>query len=278
VDGVGIGRVDYLVPVTAGYDGFPGIANRRPAHRGRVAATMDTCLTRRKDSPSGTRGSRGTTGRWLGRLISRIDCAGEVGPVGQPRQTTAWPCKDGKVTQPSDPPAEEQALAFLRELVDRYGVDGLQDRLSAAIDEAEAGRVAGLALDEATDWIEEDHGDRLEGFVGHGRLTVSPATVFGAAAFGGSGTLSGVGEVVTKAAQDAATAVDQAALSVTETAQVVITNLPTNLQVLTMVHDTFLYLTGLWGLLNVPVEAIPFGLLITLAIVIARIRIKQSGD
>jgi hypothetical protein len=71
------------------------------------------------------------------------------------------------MTEASDSP-EDQARAFLRDLVDRYGVEGLTDRLAAAIAEAEEGRVAGPALDEATAWLEQEHGPRIASFAERG--------------------------------------------------------------------------------------------------------------
>ncbi len=185
------------------------------------------------------------------------------------------------MTEASEPP-EEEALTLLRDLVDRYGVQGLTERLGAAIEEAEAGRVAGPALDEAAAWLEDDQGPEIVALTGEGRLTTVPVVPSVAAMFSGTGTLSAIAEVVAegvvqKVAQDVATATDQAAVTVTEAARVVVTtDLPTNLQVMAQVHDAFLYLVGLWGLLEVPIEAVPFVLLMALAIVVVRIRLKQD--
>jgi hypothetical protein len=185
------------------------------------------------------------------------------------------------MTEASEAP-EEEALAFLRDLIDRYGVQGLTERLGAAIEEAEAGRVAGPALDEAAAWLEDDQGPEIVALIGEGRLTTVPVVPSVAAMFSGLGTLSATAEVmaegiVPKVSPDVVTATDQAAVTVTEAAQVVVTaDLPANLQVLAQVHDAFLYLVGLWGLLEVPVEAVPFILLMALAIVVVRIRLKRD--
>ncbi len=183
------------------------------------------------------------------------------------------------MTEASDSP-EDQARAFLRELVDRYGVEGLTDRLAAAIKEAEKGRVAGPALDEATAWLEQEHGPRIASFAGEGHLTLSGGSAAGAM-FAGTGHLTvsaamAAEGIVHKAVQDVVTATDQAAITVTETARVIATSLPTNMQVMEHVHQVFWYLVGIWGLMDVPIEAVPFVLLMTLAIVVVRIRLKQG--
>ena len=84
--------------------------------------------------------------------------------------------------------------------------------------------------------------------------------------FGGTGHLTlsaGRAEegIVHTAARDVVTATDQAAITVTETARVIATSLPTNMQVMEHVHQVFWYLVGIWGLLDVPIEAVPFVLL-----------------
>lgn len=207
-------------------------------------------------------------------------------------------CDHSGVAEASEAP-NEQGLEFLRDLIDRYGVDGLTERLAAAIKEAEA-RVPGPALDTATAWLEREQGHRIASVAGEARLTLS-ASGAGAPSSGGTAhlslTASGAGApsavatahlsftaagtagdaVVHKFAQDVVTATDQVTVTVTEAAQVVATTgLPTNTQVAAQLHEVFWYLVGVWGLLDMPTEAVTFMLLLTLAIVVVRIRLKQG--
>lgn len=195
-----------------------------------------------------------------------------------------------------DEQGESEATAFLRDLIDRYGVKGLTDRLAAAIEEAEAGRVEGPALNEATAWLEQEEGAHIAAF-GTARLNLfaagaasaaagtahlalnAGAVVHGRATGEVAGATDSVAAVVThaRAAFDVAGATDSAAVSVTEAAHLVVSALPTNMQVIAQVEQTFWYLVNLWSLTQVPTEVIPVALLLALAIVVTRIRIKQAN-
>ena len=179
--------------------------------------------------------------------------------TGSPYAVPVHLCDDAVMAQDDAPPPDEPGLDFLRELVDRYGVDGLTERLAAAIEEAEAGRVTGPALEEATAWIEQEHGSRIP-----------TGTATGSWSF--SGTAVGVAPVAIQAG-------DHVAVTLNETARIDVTSsLPTNMEILARVQETFFYLVGLWGLLDVPPEVIPFALLMALAIVVVRIRVKQRSE
>lgn len=175
------------------------------------------------------------------------------------------------VSQSADEDSGE-VQAFLRSLIDEYGVDGLTERFRAAINEAEAGRVTGPAIQEATDWLESVQGEQVRSFTGAAMLAVTATLTAGAVV----GQTSGL---VEKFAQDFATASDTAAISVTEASEVVLStvaNLPTNMQVMAQVNDMFWYLINAWSLLRTPIEVVPFVLLFALAIVVTRIKLKQS--
>jgi len=66
-----------------------------------------------------------------------------------------------------------KVLAFLQSLISEYGVDGLRERFRAAIEEAEAGRVAGPGIQEATAWLESVHGEQVRSFTGAAMLTAT---------------------------------------------------------------------------------------------------------
>lgn len=170
---------------------------------------------------------------------------------------------------------EHEALSWLRELVDKYGVEGLKERIAGAIQEAEDGRVEGPGIEAAATWLEKEQGPpvpKLGVFGGEGHLTLSAAGVSataGALSLSGEGTLS-LGQHLHRSLTEVAGGTDHVMVEVTKAV-----DLPSNVQVLAMVHDAFFYLLDAWGLLHVPVEVVPFALLMALAIVVLRIRLKQ---
>lgn len=89
-----------------------------------------------------------------------------------------------------------------------------------------------------------------------------------------AGTIT-VDGVVHKVVEDVAAVTDQAAVTMTETAHLGASTLPTNMQVIAQVQESFCHLINLWSLTQPP-EVIRFALLLAHAIVVTRIRVKQS--
>lgn len=111
------------------------------------------------------------------------------------------------VSQSADEDSGE-VLAFLQSLISEYGVDGLRERFRAAIEEAEAGRVAGPGIQEATAWLESVHGEQVRSFTGAAMLTAT-------ATLTASGVVGQASEVINVVVHDVATAADTAVISVT---------------------------------------------------------------